>query len=309
MSSWKIIIPLLNHQITTFRGPVWHLGAGVYCRTIADEDFGALWRYFGDDGEQYKSLVGPGTKCVYIDGTAFKREVASEELVDLARSQAVLVQSVLNLLSTGNPVVLSFAAILSVGRRTNVADIVDLEPVAEMHIVKAQRYRMGRSATQELAYETYRIVSEVVDRNPHVFVTLSRYNSSLTRASDDDRIIDITISLESLIRERHEIRFKFAIYLSFVVERSPEDRMKAVRALTALYDARSGLVHGTPGDRNVQRAREDVLGNWNYISEVAKSAIIYYLLYLSSEPERGVPWTEHLKRLVVGVDTPIVDEA
>lgn len=306
MASWRIIIPVLNQHVTTFKGPVWYLGNGVYWRKIDDKDFGALWRHFGDKHDEYKTLVSPSTKCVYVDESVLDGELTLPEVVATAKKQATVVQSVLNLLSSGNPVVLSFAMVVRESRKPIVQDLVDLDPVSHMHTFRAQRYGIKDSVTQESIREMYTIVSEVIDRYPQTLVTLGRYNSSLTRAAESDRVIDITISLESLLRERHELRFKFATYLSFVAESTPGDRMKAFGMLMALYDTRSGLVHGTPEDRDVEKARKKVCDNWEYVARIAKTALVYYLLYLFSKEQKGVKWKEHLKRLMLGVDTRIV---
>jgi hypothetical protein len=306
VASWRIIIPLLNKQVVTFRGPVWYLGDGVYCRTIADEDFGALWRHFGEKDNEYKPFVTPSSKCIYTDGTLLAKEPKPSDLAQFAKGQSLIIQSVLNLFSTGNPAVLSFAAVVQESRKTTVTRIVDLEPAADIHRFRDQRYKIKPSATQQLVHEMYTLVSQVIHQRPQVRVTLTRYNSSLTRIAHSDRIIDTTISLESLIREKHELRFKFSTYLSFVLEADPKNRLKAFRLLATLYDARSGLVHGTPNDKSVKKALTEVLDNWEYISHMTKTAIIYYLLYLSSESERPANWSEHLKRLMLGIDTRIV---
>lgn len=306
MASWKILVPVLNRSVTTFRGPVWYLGEGVSFGTMHDGDFGALWRYFEDRPDQRGRLLTPNAKCVSVALGDHGPTGPSVDLAELAAKSALLIQSALNLFSAGNAVVLSFAAAIRIARKVKVIKVVDLDPVANMQECARRPYRVKPAATPELVGQLYRLLGNVLSDDPHVGVTLARYNSSMIRATERDRIIDITTSLESLIRETHELRFKFATYLSFVACETAQDRMDAFHLLTSLYDARSGLVHGTPDHSDARRALERVSASWDRIGRVATAALSYYVLYLASVQAGDPPWHEHLKRLVLGVDCRIV---
>ena len=319
MAFWRVIIPLLNQQVITFDEPVWHLADEVSCRVIDDVDYGAIWRCLDDtEDEQYRLLISPKTKCVYIDKVGLPGDSSQETLVNYARDQAVVVQAVFNLFSDSNPLLVSFAAVLWVPEESalsdgiegiTVATIIDLEPVTNVHYLRTRPFRLKSSATQNRINQTYRVMSEVSKKYPQVYVTLGRFNSSLMRATDSDRVIDITISLESLIREKTALRFKFATYLSFAIGDAPSSRLEAFSLLGTLYDARSGLVHGTPEEKGTQKALRKVLDNWEQICRITRAAISYYMVYLFSELQGSVqvPWKEHLKRLMLGIDARIVD--
>lgn len=319
MEHWRVIIPLLNKRVATYDEPVWHLAGQVSCQVIDDVDYGAIWRYLDDaEDDQYRSLISPRTTCVYIDYAQVPRSFRHEPPVRDAREQGVVVQAVFNLLSDSSPLLVSFAAILWVGEggaqsdgpeNVTVTTIIDLEPIANVHHLRAQPFGLKSSATLNRVNQIFNVVSAVSRKHPEVYVTLSRFNSSLMRTTESDRVIDITVSLESLIREKSELRFKFATYLSYVVQDNPADRLEAFGLLSTLYDARSSLVHGTPHEKGAQRALQEVSSRWDEVYRMARSAISYYMMYLFSESngDTQVPWKEHLKRLTLGFDARIVD--
>jgi hypothetical protein len=96
MAFSRIIIPVLNRQFLAFEEPVWNLADKVSCRTIPDNDYGAVWRYLDDkEDEQYRLLFDPKTKCIYFD----QSPVAPDEMrkvTDYVREQAIVVQALFN---------------------------------------------------------------------------------------------------------------------------------------------------------------------------------------------------------------------
>lgn len=311
VQTWRIIIPILNFEFEPFFEPIWYLSDNVSCQKVSDSDFGALWRYLdNDDSNHYKALITPNTKCIYISDIT--NEPKEEKIIELAQNQAIITNSIFNFFSENNPIILSYAAILRIednefiepDYKITVRSIIDLEPVANLHLLRSQIFKLKSSANQERINQFYRVLSDVSKKNPQIFVTLSRFNSSLTRVTDRDRIIDITVSLESLIREKTELSFKFATYLSFIVGKNPQDRLEANILFGNLYNTRSGLVHGTSDEKEAVKNLNKVVSNWSKIIYYAKQAIIYYIFYLYSENTKNdfVEWKLHLKQLMLGID-------
>jgi hypothetical protein len=260
-----------------------------------DEDYGVL--YSGVE-EEYRSLITPKTECIYLDC-----ESLPINLDDFVRKQVRKVLSVLNILSNNNPAVFTFAAILDSNPQLRLLNIIDLEAMANLHRLRTQEYRLKTGVTRDLVSKTYRVIDYVCDHaSQKIFITLDRFNSSLTRASWADKIIDITISLESLIEAKNELRFKFSLYLSFVVASTSVDRQNAFALLRDLYDARSAFVHGSSDS---QKVIDKVINNWDEISQIVKAAINYYMFFLFST--KSISWNEHLNQLIFGLEKRIVD--
>ncbi|MGD0489166.1 MAG: hypothetical protein ABSB94_18515 [Syntrophorhabdales bacterium] len=310
-------MPVLNRHFLPFEEPVWNLADKVSCRTIPDIDYGAVWRYLDDKEDvQYRPWFDPKTKCIYFHQSPVSGEL--NKIADYAREQAILVQALFNLFSDKDPIVMSFAVIIDVVEEDeqsdnalplNVAAIIDLEPVANIQHFKRYQFKLKPTATQERLNQFYRVVCDVAKKFPEVYVTLSRFNTALTRTAESDRLIDITISLESLIREKNELNFKFATYLSFIIGKTPQERLDTFQLLHGLYSARSGIVHGTPEGKDSRKGLRQVSENWDRIIWSAKAALIYYVFYLYSEITDEVKgsWKDHLKRLMLGNDSRLFD--
>lgn len=120
-----------------------------------------------------------------------------------------------------------------------------------------------------------------------------------------DKIVDITISMESLIEGRDELRYKFSLYNSVVSESEAGERLKAFGLLQNLYDARSAIVHGDVESNDNKKAIDKTKENWAEIVRLAKATINYYLIFLGVRKKSE--WNSHLKNLVFGLDKRLID--
>jgi hypothetical protein len=85
-------------------------------------------------------------------------------------------------------------------------------------------------------------------RKPHgdLTVALRRFNLSYCRDLHEDRLIDLTISLESTLLEglRDELKYRLALRGAALLAEMPQwEPIKSKALLSAMYDARSGIVH------------------------------------------------------------------
>jgi hypothetical protein len=118
--------------------------------------------------------------------------------------------------------------------------------------------------------------------------------------SFEDKLIDLTIALESLLPGGGEFRFRFPYYLSLLVESDAAQRGNAFTQLRILYDARSGLVHGSASrNRDIAKA----IGNWPQLIGFAKHCVLYRLEFEQMMP--GDSWEDHLMDLAYG-QAPII---
>jgi hypothetical protein len=76
-------------------------------------------------------------------------------------------------------------------------------------------------------------------------ITLRRFNQSYVRDILEDRLIDLTISLESclLSREREELRYRISLRGAALLA-GERERSRVAALLAAMYDVRSAIVHG-----------------------------------------------------------------
>ena len=292
MSQWTIVVPLLNKKVTT--GSTCYLGDKVSLQTINEETYYIL---------NYRAEITAKSKCLYVGIDETESSILESDQCDVhTRAQARKAQTLLNLLSDGKPALLAPAAVICKKRKAKVMEIVDLWAIPDIEQQRKQSYGFISTIERSSIRALYKIIDQACNDEERVAVTLDRFNSSLTRIDFADKVIDTTISLESLILSRDELRFKFSLYLSFILAEAPEKREESFKLLRNLYDARSRLVHGDHKSKEIGKVSD----NWETIHSFLKGAITYYLSYLSYDREEK--WDEHLRRLVFGLDKRIVDE-
>jgi hypothetical protein len=96
----RLIIPILNKSVTTFKGPTWYLADKVSLEALSSEDYGLA---FAKAPSEYSTLLTPKTKCIRVEdidqATASLR--ANEEYTKAA--------FVLNYFRRSFPVAMAFA--------------------------------------------------------------------------------------------------------------------------------------------------------------------------------------------------------
>ena len=296
MVSKRVIMPLLYKKVTTFKGPTWYFAEGIYLETIYDEDYGAFHREGLDD--YYRSGISTNTTCIYLDEPNF------EDFAAFAKRAATQIKFVLNNFALQTPVVIPYAALISTGKKSRVAQIVDIAADANMHSYKRQTYKIRPTANREIISNHYHVVDKCCQRTPAVLFALERFNSGLTRFEMFDKIVDLTISIESLISGSQELSYKFALYNSFIATSDPDARREAFELLQSLYSARSGIVHGDTSTKDKKKVLDEVVNNWDNIVRIAKAALNYHLIFIQDKTKSD--WDVHLKNLVLGLEARIV---
>lgn len=297
MPKTRLFMPLLHKKVTTFDGPAWYFSEGMYLETILDEDYSALQRDKLED--HHKTYVNIRTTCLYIDDPIF------DDLQEYAKRVAIQIKYVLNNFTINTPTVLPYAALVVVGARSRIKEVIDLEAITNVHSYTQQIFKLRSSAQPHTISTFYNIVDKCCRDHRSLQFTLARFNSGFTRQDIYDRIVDITISLESLISGSSEVSFKFALYNAFTAETDAKARKTAFELLQALYSARSGIVHGDIASRDKVKVLERIQTNWPQIIQTARAALNYHLIFVN---EKGLAnWDQHLKDLVFGIDERIVN--
>jgi hypothetical protein len=293
----KLLIPILNRKVTMFKGPTWYLSEMVSLEAILTEDYGLILTHAPPE---YQSLISTNSKCIRINNV-------DKELCDhIARVEGTKIAFLLNYFKSSQPIAICFAIQISKRRKPFLDKIIDLPVISDIRLQRAHNYRIRDNVPRESLSEFYCVISAAYEKHPGIILTLDRFNSALFRSGPYDKIIDITIALESLIRGKTELRYKFALFNSWAAGgMDEEDRKKYFNLLISLYDARSEIVHGsTMTPRQYQRIVIPILRNWDEIIKAAENILGYYLLFLYSN---GIErWYEHQNNLSLGIERRIV---
>ena len=242
-----------------------YLSDSIYIREILGEDFGSIYK---ENQELYTPILSAKSTCLYIDED-FERDPEP-----LARSVATQIQYVIKTFAA-QPILVSHCALLDIsGDEPRLAAMIELlsTPFAE-----TKPCILKEDATEKELHEWFTVVRTAVKNHDPVHITLSRFNSSLLRSDPLDKIIDLTVAMESLIRSAVEIKFKFALFNSLLSEPLTDKRFERFKLLQTLYDARSSVVHGDI-TKSAQKKIDHILDHFDQIVAAGQAAINYYLL-------------------------------
>lgn len=293
--SRKILLPIQNSGAPLFEISPWFIHEGINADQISDEDYATLHR--ADEGG-YTETVGVKSLCVVSQLTdGIDPELAAQEL-------AAKIQYVFKSFATAVPVFSQAAVIVSENGKKAYVERPLLLPVLgdySDHLEAPFTFSTGTSATQ--VSELYKIIELAAKKSPSFMITLSRYNSSVLRSTPHDRIIDIAISLESLMTSTTEIAFKFALFTAFITRQKPADREQVFELLQTLYGARSAIVHGDVRGTSAKKKIEAVTKQFDHVLAVANAAISYHALFLFTN--KAEDWPAHVEKLVLGTEQHI----
>jgi hypothetical protein len=292
----KLLLPILNRNATLFKGPTWYLSENVSVETISPEDFGLI---LSSATEEYQALVLAKSKCIRIG------QVDPVFSPDIARTEGSKIAFLLNYFKRSQPVALSFAVQITKKRKNRFDRIINLPVPSDAHLQRHHNYRVRDNIARETISEFYKVVTKVHDKNPSILLTLDRFNAALFRVQPYDKIIDITISLESLIEGTTELRNRFSLYNAWAAEPDAQKRKDCYDLLISLYDARSAIVHGSGmSPKRHKKTIDPILEKWDEIIKIAEKSLGYHLLYVYKNNLEK--WYEHQKNLALGIEQRIV---
>lgn len=112
-------------------------------------------------------------------------------------------------------------------------------------------------------------------------VTVDRYLRYIRNTEDADGLLDLCISLESLIDAQTEISFRFSTCLAKVTGAKGERAVELAGLLSKLYDVRSKIVHGDPKAKGVSKK---LYTNKEKLANLAREIMVKYVSFTSEKP-------------------------
>ena len=233
-SSRYLIVPILNKSFRRLTTPTWYLDDEIYISALSDEDFAAIHR---DATDRVKALVGNDQKC-NIRRLRYR----------LRRNRCFIsmrgVRFALNVFRQQHPIVTSVGLEFAKRRKTKLAEVHNLPSVHDPYSRVNPSFALRVGVNKDNVSAQFQLIRRVLKEYPSAIVGVQRFNSSLLRPDLSDRIIDLAISLETLVPGRGELRHKFSIYNAVIGEPDNDSRRDAYTLYKKLYDARSAVVHG-----------------------------------------------------------------
>ncbi len=288
----KLLIPLLNSSVKTYKGPPLYLSDTVSIETITPEDFTVI---LSNSKSTYKSLITPKSKCVKVDN------IDPQNVIETGKIESSKISFLLNFFKKNNPISLSFVVQLSKVKKSKFDKIFDLPIISDAHFQNVKTYSIKDDVKRDIISKFYKVISIVHEKYPGLILTINRFNSALYRLEPHDKIIDITICLESLIRGNTEVRHKFSLFNSWAAEGIIDNRKETYDLLMGLYDARSAIVHGAAmTEKDWNKRIKPILDNWIKILEITEKAIAYHILFIHDNNIED--WYKHQENIALGIE-------
>jgi hypothetical protein len=288
-----VIYPLLVRQFTFLRGPVFYFSDNHYLAQVNETDHGTILRYCPND---YQGLLNSRFRCVYFDADD---NVQDDEITTTGQ----LLAYTLNYFSSLDALDFPFSiALRRVGRRNRAT----FAPSTTRHLLNTptNRFRLAQGTGGKDLQKLFSLTKRAAGADPRVKLMIDRFNSALRRDRLEDRIIDLSVALETMVDESTEISFRLSLFLAFV---SQQDKATAYEHFKTLYDVRSRIVHGSTHQRRARRAVDDIENRMPEIIKHAKAAMLYFYTYFSQDQPGD--WGKHCLGLVLGSEQPIIEGA
>lgn len=158
--------------------------------------------------------------------------------------------------------------------------------------VPSQSLSFKNAVTIDLQ-KIYSILQSATKRDKSVEVAMGRLCYAIGRYSDDDRIIDLAVSLESIFNVNSEISFQFSLYNALLFASDATERVDVYHTLRDLYKKRSRLVHGSTASVAFKP------DEFRKLAKIAASNILKKADIIHSHGKSK--WDSHLQDTALGV--------
>jgi hypothetical protein len=271
---FSAVIPILNSRCSIPSSVPMPLSENITFRKIRADDLAIITE---KDDETLGFLNG-GSFTITID--PFDNSMEAQAL----NAKVTAALFTINVLGTGNPISVEKAYVIRSLRRTSLTKTHQL--TGHRHS-KLDPFKIDKGTDLSYASNLFPAVCTALSKHAPLRITISRYNSAIGRGSNDDKLIDLCIALESIFQSQTEISFQFALYNSILSETDIEKRVIIFSLLKKLYSERSNIVHGNKDLDDAWLAEK-----WSDLLRITKASILRKVDYLTDIAHAS--WKSHL---------------
>lgn len=278
---YSAVLPILNKGCSLPGTVPLPLSPDVSFRKIRGDDLAVITE---EDDDAF-GLIKGGTFTLTID--SFDPEMPFPEI----QSKITAALFSLNVLGNGTPASIDKAYVIRSLRKHSIHKIYH---IPGHHHGNTEKFEVTKGTDLSYGANIFNAVLKALVQHPPLRITISRFSSAIGRSSQDDKLIDLCIALESIFQAQTEISFQFALYNSILSESDPAKRASIFQTLKRLYKERSNIVHGNK-DLDVEWAKD----RWDDLLLIAKSAILRKVEFLSENNQNS--WKDYLEQLALGI--------
>ncbi len=277
---YVIVIPLLHECSLLANAPV-TFGAHGSARALSNEHLGCLVK----NRTNISQLQKPNVKCLVMTEQDTVHSKAEIERFSLVSSFC------LNIFSHAGHI--SFDRFYAIKKVKSY----QLHSSGELTITSfpsREKYVLDKRKTPQDISALYDETIRALVAKPKLSLSIRRFNAAMARSGQEDKLIDMTICLESIFDQSSEISFRFSLYNAILAEPDAARREETFAVLRSLYTKRSELVHGSKEfDQNW------FTQNWPRVVQIAKLALLNKIDFLKDN--NATDWQAHLQKLALGV--------
>jgi Apea-like HEPN len=231
MSKFCAVIPLLHRECKLIPNVPLLFDQTTSVRSLKSEHIGAIIT----KRRALSETLNSKTKCFFIQTGD---EETSQQIVE---TTALCGSFVLNVFAKIGALICEQGFVIKHVRSHSVINVFELSAAA---IPTFGKFEIDQNTDPTSVKTLYAGVNEALRKDPSLAITIRRFNSALSKSSYEDKVIDITICLESMFNSQTEISFRFSLYNSILAGNDVESSLVLFRLLKKLYAERSNLVHG-----------------------------------------------------------------
>ncbi len=293
--NYRTIIPLILSETSSIN-PILNLTDDITFQKISAIDFDALL-----DTDQYDKDVNY-LKYIQADSMAFYISTNEQKDFENYSNQIISIIKFILLMVTEDKELIYFPYAFLINTDDNkVKEFIETDDAKNIHKQKSQKIALRKEIPPDELSIYANIVYKVAIANPNINFMLQRFFSSQLKLNKYDKIVDLSICLETMIVTSTEISFQFALSHTKLYNDNKENTKKNHELLKHFYNARSKIVHG-----DVKNGEDDikyVIDNWEFLRSIALKNMHYYFLY--NAEHRDVKWKDHLANILIGIESPI----
>lgn len=278
---FSAVIPVLNDACAVPTSVPIPLSPSISFQRIRGDDLAVITE---KDDEAFGKLKG-GSYTLTVEN------VDADGFEAILDAQLAAAAFSLNILGNGTPLSFGKAYIIRSLRKTTMHKILEVSGHRHGNLTK---FEIPKGTDLGYGSNVFAALSIALEKHPPLRITVSRYSSATGRASNDDKLIDLCIALESVFQAQTEISFQFALYNSILSETEINKRKSIFKTLKKLYSQRSNVVHG-----NKEIDADWLSAKWPDLVGITKASILRKVEFLTGNEHAD--WRGYLEGLALGV--------
>lgn len=287
-----IVIPIINPISDNITLPIF-FNNEIAINTITKEDYYFCNVFIESNHQEFEKLLQTSSKCITISLNS------TNNLEQVMNESSSMLLFILNYFKKSEPLYLFMSLFISDDGASLQNTLFDLPANYQSYLQKEFDFKEGINTS--VLIETYTMLEKAYKNNPAILFTCNKFNEFHYKTKLNEKIVDLTITFESMIPGTTELRYRFCVTQAILSEPKIGSRKLAFGLFDKLYNSRSGIVHGDIDTNSRKKDIDFVTSSLDQIYQYLRSSLFYFLAFTSENSKKS--WEQHLTQLVIGTET------